>query len=183
MKNGRRLLLTRRSIFSLAIFVLFSIACQSSSSNTSVSPPDGTQALPASASSTHLSPTNSGTAPTAGTTPEMHTTEPKIQITEIPSKGAGPDILETIAGTVSGVKGTESKVVVFAHADTWYVQPYINASDTSISEDGTWRTDTHRGDRYAALLVKSSYKPPTTTGRLPAVGGQVLAVVTVEGKP
>jgi hypothetical protein len=162
------------------IFVLFSIACQSSSSNTSASPPDGTQARPAS-SATRLAPTNSRTEP-AGPSEEVHATEPRIQITEVPSKGAGPDALETIAGKVSGVKGTECKVVIFAGTDIWYVQPYINSSDTSISEDGTWRTDTHLGNRYAALLVKSSYKPPTTTGKLPAVGGAVLAIATVDAK-
>ena len=173
MKNGRRLLVSRRSILSLMIFVLFSIACQSNSSNTSASTPDGTQARPATK--------NTGTEP-AGSSEEVLTTEPRIEITEVPSKGAGPDALETIAGKVSGVKVTECKVVIFAGTDIWYVQPYINSSDTSISEDGTWRTDTHLGNRYAALLVKSSYRPPTATGKLPAVGRDVLAVATVDAK-
>src|SRR5215510_11435257 len=104
MKNGRRPLLSQRSILSLVIFVLFSIACQNSSSNTSVSAPDGTQARPAS-SATRLAATNSGTE-SAGPTEETHNTKPAIEITEIPSKGAGPDALERIAGRVSGVKGT-----------------------------------------------------------------------------
>lgn len=181
MKNRRRLLMGQRSILNLVIVILFSVACQSSSSNASVSTPDGTKAKLAS-SAMRLPATNSGTS-SAGPSKETHTAEPRIQITEVPSKGAGPNALETIAGRVSGVKGTECKVVVFAHTDTWYVQPYINSSDTSISDDGTWRTDTHLGNRYAALLVKSSYTPPTTTGRLPPVGREVLAVAMADAKP
>jgi hypothetical protein len=109
-------------------------------------------------------------------------TKPGIQITEAPSKGAGPDKVETIAGTASGVKVTECKIVVFARTNVWYVQPYIDSSDTSINEDGTWRTDTHLGNQYAALLVKTSYKPPSKTGKLPDVGGPVLAIATATGK-
>jgi len=111
------------------------------------------------------------------------TTKPGIQITEVPPKGAGPDRVERIAGTVSGVDGKECKVIVFAHTDTWYVQPYIEASNTEIKDSTTWQTDTHLGSQYAALLVKNSYGPPTTTGRLPDVGGPILASVVVDAKP
>lgn len=111
------------------------------------------------------------------------TGKPEIKITEVPPKGAGPTQVERIAGTVSGVNTKECKVVVFAHTDTWYVQPYIEGSDTEIRDSNTWHTDTHLGSEYAALLVKNSYKPPTTTGKLPEVGGQILAIVVVEGKP
>lgn len=114
---------------------------------------------------------------------EKNTTKPEIQITEVPPKGAGPDKVERIAGTVGGVNIKESKVIVFAHTDTWYVQPYIEGSDTEIKDSNTWHTDTHLGSQYAALLVKNSYKPPTTTGRLPEVGGPILALVVVDAKP
>ena len=180
MKYRMRFNLKQPSVLSLVIFVLLSIACQNSSSNTSASGAPNTQAQPASSGS-RLGTKNSATD-TATPTQQMHTTEPSIQITEIPSKGAGKDALETIAGRVSGVKGIDCKVVVFAHTNTWYIQPYIDSSDISINEEGTWRTDTHLGNRYAALLVKSSYKPPTTTGKLPAVGGEVLAVAIANAK-
>ena len=114
---------------------------------------------------------------------EKNTTKPEIQITEVPPKGAGPDRVERIAGTVRGVNIKECKVVVFARTDTWYVQPYIEGSDTEIRDSNTWQTDTHLGSEYAALLVKNSYKPPTTTGRLPDVGGPILAIVVVDAKP
>src|SRR6185503_14074217 len=109
--------------------------------------------------------------------------KPEIKITEVPPKGAGPDRVERIAGTVSGVNTKECKVIVFAQTDTWYVQPYIETSDIEIKNSNTWQTDTHLGSQYAALLVNSSYKPPRTTGILPEVGGQILAIVVVDAKP
>lgn len=170
----------RRSVLSFGIFVLLSIACQDSSSNTSLAGRNSA-IEPTSSSGRPPVATSAPDAPT-GPTQETHTTQPSIQITEIPSQGAGPDEVQTIAGKVSGVKGIDCKVVVFALTDTWYVQPYIDSSDTAIKEDGTWRTDTHLGNRYAALLVKSSYKPPKTTGKLPAVGGEVLAEARAAAK-
>lgn len=181
MKCAKRLNLRQRSIVSLGILVLLSMACQDSATNTSASATHNPQAEPASSASRQPAKNSETDAAPASAQP-LHTTEPSIQITEIPPKGAGPDAVATIAGKVSGVKGTDCKVVIFAHTNTWYVQPYIDSSDTAISEDGTWRSDTHLGNGYAALLVKSSYKPPTTTGKLPAVGGAVLAVTTVDAK-
>lgn len=172
MKSGR----FNRSVLNLIILLMVSIACQNSSSKTSGLSTSNTQAEPASSPS-RLTPSATDAPPALS-----HTAELIIQITEIPSKGAGRDALETIVGRVSGVKAAECRVVVFARTNTWYVQPYIDSSDTSISEDGTWRTDTHLGNRYAALLVKNSYKPPTTTGKLPAVGREVLAVATADAK-
>jgi hypothetical protein len=109
-------------------------------------------------------------------------TGPSITITDVPRKGAGPEALETIAGTVSGVNVNECKVVIFARTDTWYVQPYSDSSDTLIQADGTWQSDTHLGSEYAVLLVKNSYKPPTITGTLPAASGAVLAITRVAAK-
>jgi hypothetical protein len=108
--------------------------------------------------------------------------KPSIQITDIPRKGAGPDETERIAGTVTGVSDQECKVVIFAHTNTWYVQPYIDSSDTPIGKDCKWDNDTHLGSEYAALLVKKSYKPPSATGILPEVGGSVLAVTRATAK-
>lgn len=107
---------------------------------------------------------------------------PSIKITEVPNSGAGDTKMEIIAGTVSGVDVKECKVVLFAHTNIWYVQPYVGASDTVIQSDKTWRSDTFLGWEYAALLVKNSYQPPSTTGKLPEVGGLVLAIDKVAGK-
>lgn len=108
--------------------------------------------------------------------------KPSIQITLIPRRGGGPDEMERIAGTVSGASERDCKVVIFAHTNTWYVQPYRDSFDTLIGKDCKWNNDTHLGSEYAALLVKKSYKPPSATGILPEVGGSVLALTKVPAK-
>lgn len=108
--------------------------------------------------------------------------KPSIAIINVPSKGAGPDRMEPIAGTVDGVNAKDCRVVVFARTNTWYVQPHAASPYTTIGNDGKWETDTHLGDEYAALLVKSSQKPPATTDTLPEVGGDVLAIAKVPAK-
>jgi hypothetical protein len=62
----------------------------------------------------------------------------------------------------------------------WYVQPYVSAPLTEIKEGGRFETSIHLGSKYAALLVKPSYNPPAATAKLPPVGGEVLAVATVD---
>lgn len=165
--------ISKHSVLSLAVFIVFSVACESTNSGNN----SATQATPAPSKS--QSPIANLTAtPSTNPTEANNSTKPTIAITEVPSKGAGDKELQTIAGTVGGVKISECKVVIFARTDTWYVQPYIASSDTSINEDNTWRNDTHLGSQYAALLVKNSYKPPSTTGKLPDVRGAVLAIAT-----
>jgi len=71
-----------------------------------------------------------------------------------------------IAGRVVGVENPGAlRIVVFAHTDTWYVQPYVAAPHTRIEADGTWSTATHLGNEYAVLLVN----PRTTERHHPAV--------------
>lgn len=108
--------------------------------------------------------------------------KPAIAITTVPPRGEGPDRMELIAGTVSGVDVSQCKVVVFAKTDTWYVQPTIAEPYTSVEPGGRWETDTHLGYEYAALLVRPSYKAPATVGALPAVGGNVLAFARVRAR-
>jgi hypothetical protein len=164
---------------SLALLFTLSVACDGNKPST----PATGQNNGANAAPTNNQTNQPVTAPSANssTGAEANATGPNIQITEIPSKGAGPDALETIAGTVSGVKVKDCKVVIFARTNTWYVQPYIDSPDTTINDDGTWHNDTHLGSQYAALLVKASYKPPTTTGKLPT-GGLILATATANAK-
>ncbi|HXI23150.1 MAG TPA: hypothetical protein VNG71_04680 [Pyrinomonadaceae bacterium] len=107
---------------------------------------------------------------------------PSIQITVIPRKGSGPDETERIAGTVSGASEEDCKVVIFAHTDTWYVQPYVVSYDTPIGKDCKWDNDTHLGFEYAALLVKKSFKTTSPIAILPNVGGSVLARTIVPAK-
>lgn len=109
-------------------------------------------------------------------------TEPSIQITLVPPKGEGSDSNGTIGGKASGANLKDCKVVIFARTDKWYVQPTVASPYTPIGEDGQWETDIHLGYEYAALLVKSSYEPPGTTGTLPNVAGPVLAIARMPAK-
>lgn len=105
---------------------------------------------------------------------------PSIRITLVPPKGGGPDRLETIAGRVRGANVKECKVILFAlGGDTWYVQPYVASPYTNITVNHRWQNETHLGSQYAALLVRSAYRPPATTGTLPVVSGDVLAITVV----
>jgi hypothetical protein len=108
--------------------------------------------------------------------------KPSIQITLIPRKGSGPDDTERIAGTVSGASELDCKVVIFAHTDTWYVQPWVVSYDTPIGKDCKWDNDTHLGFEYAALLVKKSFKTTSPVAILPNVGGSVLDLTKVPAK-
>jgi hypothetical protein len=167
------------SFFTLTLLVLLSVACDKNNPAQN----QETNAAPSSKQSNAPAPTiTPNTNSPANNNVGTNAPAPSIQITVVPSKGAGPDALETVAGTVSGVNVKECKVVIFARTNTWYVQPYIDSPDTMISDDGTWHNDTHLGSEYAALLVKGSYKPPSTTGRLPATGGLILAVATANAK-
>ena len=108
---------------------------------------------------------------------------PSVRIIVVPRRGKGGDEdTATIGGTASGVDFSKHKVVVYARTDKWYVQPLITQPYTNIADDGKWETDTHLGQEYAALLVKSNYPPPPQPRVLPQVGGDVLATFRVEGK-
>ena len=114
---------------------------------------------------------------------ENQTVAPKIEITVVPPKGAGPDRLDRIAGSVTGADIRECKVVIFAlGGNTWYVQPYTASPYTSINDAGRWENDTHLGSEYVALLVKPSYNPPDTMIAFPDVAGTVLAIARVAAR-
>lgn len=106
---------------------------------------------------------------------------PSIEFTRLPPAGEGsPDILRAIEGKVTGAQPGQ-KVVLFAHSGVWWVQPLAAQPFTPIQRDSTWKTSTHPGSAYAALLVNGDYKPPATIPDLPRKGGGVEAIVTAEG--
>ncbi len=107
--------------------------------------------------------------------------EPAIEFTGVPVSGEGsPDRLETIEGRVSGARPGQ-RIVLFARSGMWWVQPFANQPFTTIQPDSKWKNLTHPGSAYAALLVDSRFRPPSTASALPNKGGAVLAVATVEG--
>jgi hypothetical protein len=107
----------------------------------------------------------------------------QIAITDIPpyDPAGGPDTRANIAGTITGESGREYSVVIYARADAWYIQPVPFALQ-QVQADNTWKSWTHTGSDYAALVVRSDYKPATRLDVLPPVEGDVVARVIVEGK-
>jgi hypothetical protein len=111
---------------------------------------------------------------------------PVIEFTQIPAAGeGGPDRLEDIEGTVRDAPPGE-RIVVYAKAGTvWWVQPLATRPFTSIASNGTWKTSTHLGSEYAAVLVDPGYDPASTMKTLPSAENGVSAVVskTVGSEP
>lgn len=107
----------------------------------------------------------------------------QIEITEIPryEPAGGPDTRADIGGKVSGELSKDLSVVIYARADAWYIQPVPYALH-QIQPDGTWKTWTHTGSSYAALVVRNDYKPLTRLDVLPGVEESVLSRTIVEGK-
>jgi hypothetical protein len=107
--------------------------------------------------------------------------KPVVTITTTPPKDAGgPDKMAVIAGNVQSAP-KDSRIVIFAHGDIWYVQPYAASPYTKLA-DGKFQTDTHLGTQYAVLVVRPGYKPPASTGDLPDEGGDVIAIKIVAGR-
>jgi hypothetical protein len=105
---------------------------------------------------------------------------PVIQFTAVPEAGSGgSERMVRIAGRVTGAAPGQ-RIVLFAKAGVWWVQPTTAEPFTIIRPDSTWESTTHLGIEYAALLVDSTFRPPDTAERLPA-GPSVLAVATVTG--
>ena len=108
---------------------------------------------------------------------------PELTITRVPryQPEGGPDTRDTIAGRVRTPLASDYKVVVYARADAWYIQP-TPFSMQPIQGDNTWQTWTHTGSSYAALVVRTAYKPLTRLDVLPQIGADVLARAIVEGR-
>jgi exo-beta-1,3-glucanase (GH17 family) len=90
-----------------------------------------------------------------------------------------------ISGRVCGLPNKERSkypVVIYAYTDRWYIQPLAASPYVKISGSGKWRSFTHMGSKYAALLVKQNYLPSPTLDALPEVGGDVLAICVAECK-
>jgi hypothetical protein len=106
----------------------------------------------------------------------------EIEITSIPpyEPEGGPETRADIGGKVTGEIAPDCKVVVYARADAWYIQPAAYA-EHAIGADGTWSTWTHTGSSYAALVVRPGFDPFLRLDVLPRVDDYVLARAIVEG--
>src|ERR1700685_2280680 len=96
-----------------------------------------------------------------------------IEFTQIPPAAqGGREKVDTIAGRVTGARPGQ-QVVIYARSGAWWVQPTVEKPFISIRPDSTWRTETHLGYEYAALLVDPGYSPPPTIDIPPSEGGPV----------
>jgi len=91
--------------------------------------------------------------------------------------------MDTIEGSVTGVRPGQRVVLYAKSQDRWWIQPFArDPLFTKIEGDSRWKNVTHLGLEYAALLVDPSYSPPQSTEVLPAAGGAVVAVAVVKGQ-
>jgi len=111
------------------------------------------------------------------------TSAPSIEFTHVPPAAqGGRERVDTISGRVRNARPNQ-KIVIYAHAGQWWVQPWPDHPFTAISTDGTWSTETHLGFEYAALLVDPGYQPLPTMAmdQPPPQGGSVALVTVVKG--
>ena len=117
--------------------------------------------------------------------------KPIIEFTSVPRIGRFDAIgdaaeVSTIKGRVIGAQPGQ-RIVIYAHASneagqpTWYVQPFVREPFTKIEANSRWRSTTHPGREYAALLVGPGFRPVWTGPELPTDG--VIAVAITEGWP
>src|SRR5579862_881672 len=108
-------------------------------------------------------------------------TQATIQFTGVPVAGADdPGKVSTIKGRVTGAEPGQRIVLYSKGAATWWVQPFTDHPFTEIHSDSTWKSLTHPGTQYAALLVGPAFNPPPTADELPTDG--VFAVAITQGE-
>ncbi|WP_321475559.1 glycoside hydrolase family 16 protein [uncultured Paludibaculum sp.] len=119
--------------------------------------------------------------PTGCLRPRAADEVPSIEFTKIPATGTGgPKLIGEIAGRVKGARPGQ-RLVLYAYSGVWWVQPFSAQPITQIQADSTWKSPTHMGTEYAALLVDKDFIPASKLNRLPGRGGQVSAVAMVKG--
>jgi hypothetical protein len=107
--------------------------------------------------------------------------KPSLEITRVPPASAGgPERMDAIEGRAIGAKPGQ-QIVLYAKNDIWWVQPFSNRPFTAIQSDSTWKSSTHLGTDYAALLVDPGYHPQSKTAALPVEGNGVAAVLAAKG--
>jgi hypothetical protein len=100
---------------------------------------------------------------------------PSIEFTHIPPAAeGGRERVDTISGQVRNAR-PKQQIVIYAHAGSWWIQPWPEHPFIPIKEDSTWSTETHLGFEYAALLVDPGYSPPPVIDTTPTQGGYVLS--------
>ncbi len=106
--------------------------------------------------------------------------QPVIFFDQVPPVGpGGKGATGVLSGHVVGAHAGQQIVLYALGADTWWIQPVTLHPYTEIASDGTWRSSTHLGARYAALLVNPGFVPMNQLQGLPLKTLQIAAVSTV----
>lgn len=109
--------------------------------------------------------------------------QPSIEFTTIPPAGpASLNRIEFIEGKVKGAAPGQRIVILFQNG-VWWMQAAADRPFVDIEGDSRWKSTTHPGTAYAALLVDSHYQTQPKMNQLPTKGGSVLAVATTPGTP
>jgi signal transduction histidine kinase len=113
---------------------------------------------------------------------QSHAGAPSIEFSSVPLAGPGdPNKLTVISGRVVGAEAGQQMVLYARSQQTWYVQPFANQPFTKIQADSTFKSSTHPGEEYAALLVGKQFRIITTARFLPTEG--VVASAVTKGTP
>ena len=108
-------------------------------------------------------------------------TVPSIEFTKIPPAAqGGRERVDTIAGRVRNARSGQ-QIVIYARSGPWWVKPWPDKPFTPIQADSTWKSETHLGFEYAALLVDPGFRPAPTIDVAPTKGGPVALVSIVNG--
>ena len=106
---------------------------------------------------------------------------PSIVFTRLPQADpAGSSRNDIIEGRVTGASAGE-KIVLYAKTGKWWVQPLVDQPLTDLRANFDWTNATHLGTHYAALLVKSGFRPQNGVDTLPQTDENVLAVAVAPG--
>jgi len=110
-------------------------------------------------------------------------TEPSIEFTKVPAAGVGgSQKVDVIAGRATGVRPGQRVVLYTRSAELWWVQPFTSRPFTRIEDNSRWKSETHLGTEYAALLVEPGYVPSDTVESLPPTGAGVVAEAVIKGE-
>jgi hypothetical protein len=105
-----------------------------------------------------------------------------ITFSKVPPAGeGGAKVVDTISGHVTGSLPGQ-QIVIFSKTRSWWIQPSRLEPYTTIQPDGSWSSNIHLGQQYAALLVTRQYEPSPILSTLPKPGGGVIAIAVVSGQ-
>jgi hypothetical protein len=106
--------------------------------------------------------------------------QPIISYVAVPPAGPGGEAVWPIEGRVEGAP-PGAVIVIWAknREGLEWVQPLGSAYKTQINEHGEWMTVTHPGVEYSIALVRPTFTTQTVRSSLPAIGDEVLDMVTV----